>query len=137
MKLDNALFGYCAVIQPNGLFSLLNGGLAWVGVSGFPAKCNQLVLLAQFSFEPDECGKEYPCTVKVTSPSGDVLNPSQEITLKPIFHPKRIQPANTFLGLYNYDGFTFQTKGLHIFEFSVNGVAHGSVALEAIPLGDY
>ena len=135
MKLDFAIFGVSAVIQQNGLFSLLSGGMAWVAAKSFPAKCNQLVLLGRFSFEPDECGKEYACRVKVSSPTGDLLSPDLSVILKPIIHSRNIKSGNTFVALYNYDGFHFQSEGVHTFEFSVEDVSLGSLTLEAITEG--
>lgn len=132
MKLDFAMFANSAMLSPNGLFGVLDGGLEWVMTSSFPALCPNLVLLARVSFAPDECGKQYDCVVKVTSPDGSPLEPDLVVSLKPLANKRHADRPSTFTAHYRYDRFAFQKAGFHRFCFFIGEVSLGEISLEAV-----
>ncbi len=131
MKLDFAIFADSAILADNGLFSLLGGGIEWIEAPALPATCQHLVLLARFSFEAGECGKNYECVVEVTDPGGNVLTPNLSVTLKPAANPTHPESPSTFTARYGYDGFTMEHVGRYRFRFVIGDLSPGDAALEA------
>jgi hypothetical protein len=132
MRLDFAVFASHATLQKNGLFSVLDGGLEWISAKSFPAICKDLVLLARFSFDPVECGREWTCSVAVTGPDGSELKPELSITFTPPPNQRHPELPNTFVGLYTYDRFALLSPGLYRFGFNIGEVFVGETTLEAI-----
>jgi len=131
MKLDFALFANHAVVRPDGLFSMLDGGIVELEATSIPAMCPNLSLMARFSFDADECGKEHKCVVKVTSPSGNVLEPDAAIVLKPTLNTRHPSIRSTFTAHFGYDRFACQEAGTYRFSFHVGESFVGDATLEA------
>lgn len=113
MKLDYAIFGAAATVKPDGMFSLLDGGMVWLNARDFPATCPQLVLVAQLSFADSECDKDYGTVVKVYSPSEEYLAPDRSLTMRP--RKSGAADSNSFIAVYHFDGFTVGMEGAYRF----------------------
>ena len=101
-----------------------------LSMSGLPASCATLYLLARFSFSKEECDTTYPCLVKVTSPSGKALSPDLTIDLKPQIH-EGLSNSYTFSALFGYNGFTVTEAGVYKFVFTVGDLHLGIASIEA------
>lgn len=132
MKIDVAVFANHAVLRPDGLFSLLDGGLEWISVRELPAMCPNLALLARISFDPAECNREYEARVEVTSPTGKQMIPNLSVTLKPKLHARHPEQPTTFAAHFIYNGFVFEEAGFHRFEVKIGDTSLGLIMLEAV-----
>jgi hypothetical protein len=132
MNLDFALFANHATYQSNGLFSALNAGLDWISCKSLPSVCLDLALLARFSLEPTECGKEYECQVVVTAPSGTALAPNLTLNFTPKPQARHPERPTIFLAYFRYGGFYFQEAGFHRFSFVIDDLTIGEIFLEAV-----
>src|SRR5262245_37244472 len=90
MKVEYSIFAYSAILTPDGLFSLLGGGIEWVTAKSLPAVCRSLVLLVRLSLEPSEWSTTHECVVKVFDPDGNSLPPELVVTVKPT--PNKLHP---------------------------------------------
>lgn len=130
MKLDFAIFAFHASVRPDGLFSVLEGGLAWITAPGFPAATDTLALLARIGFDPNECGRQYTCKLKIELPSGDIEIPEMVVAVNPVLHPYRV-PQN-YTALFRFGTFVFPVAGLYRFGIFVDDNRVGDAVLEAI-----
>ncbi len=135
MKMDFAIFATHATIRSDGVFSLLDGGIAWIEANSFPAVCLNLSVLAQFSFDPAECDKNYECTAKVSSPDGNTLEPNLSVTLSPALNKRHPENSSTFTAHYLCDRFYLERAGFYRFAFHVGDLRLGEIALEGIERG--
>lgn len=124
MKVDCTLFARHGVMSPNGLFSLLEAGIATMFPPHLPITLKSLYFLVRLSLEPNECGEEYPCIVKVKSPSGEPLSEAM-ITIK------GIAETPTFAALYDFGGsFIMSETGEYLFCVFVNDNCLGEFPLK-------
>lgn len=131
MKLEFAFFAHSAILSDEGVFSLLNAGIEWVGVSSFPAKCQNLSLLARLLFEPAEVGQTYDCIVRVSAPDGEHLTPDLCVTMKPEFNRINRALPIPFVGLYGFNNFVFSKPGAYRFSFFIGNLSLGEITLNA------
>jgi hypothetical protein len=117
-------------MRPDGAFSILDGGITWASGKSFPFHLANLVLVARFSFGPSECGKEYNCSVKVSAPDGNVLQPDLVIILKPELHKRHPETNNTFTAKFQYDRIQFLQAGFYRFSIFIDDTAVGEAVFE-------
>ena len=127
MNLDFAFFASHGEVYPDGLFSVIGGGITQFTVTALPAVTQSLVLMARVHFEQKECETEYVCAAKVMSPSGRALEPALQITMK-----TTKQAFPTFTLLYRYNGFRFIEAGVYRFSLFVGETHVGDAALEVL-----
>jgi hypothetical protein len=132
MNLDYSVFSFAAIVEQNGLFGILNGGLEWLTAKSWPAAVQSLALLARFSFAPNECGKEYPCVVRVVSPAGAMLTPDLVVVLRPGVRARNPELNSSFVAVYRYPDFSFPMPGFYRFCFFIDDKQVGEAKLEAV-----
>ena len=132
MKLDFAVFAHSAFVLPNGTFSLLHGGYDWVAAKSFPTTMTDLVLLSRISFEASECGNNYDCIVKVSSPDGSILSPDLCIAMQPSINHRHPDEGNTLTCSFGYNGFVFMQPGFYRFALFIGDLQLGTAKIEFI-----
>jgi hypothetical protein len=132
MKMDFAIFATHATIRQDGVFSLLDGGIAWIEAYSFPAVCLNLSVLAKFAFAPAECGHTYECILKVKSPDGNTLEPKLSVMLNPVHNKRHPENPSSFTAHYLCDRFYLEGAGFYHFAFYVGDLCLGEVSLEGI-----
>jgi hypothetical protein len=132
MKLEFAFFAHLAHVYPDGSFSIINGGWTWIASTSFPSLCPNLSLVARFEFPSNECDRDHECSVKVTAPSGAVLQPSLSIKMRVPFNKVNASNPNTFTGQFKYDNFLIDAIGDYRFDFFFGDHSPGQSILHSI-----
>lgn len=132
MKLLFAFFAESIVLTSDGRFHVLNGCTSGLKAPAFPTYIPNLGLLARFSFETGEFGKEFNSKVHVVSPTGAELNPPLEVKLTP--QPDQQHPGrpNAYTVHYRYDGFTPPVVGEYKFIIQIDDEPVGVMTLEVV-----
>ena len=132
MKLLFAFFAESIVLTNDGRFHALNGSTEGLKVSVFPASVTNLSLLARFSFDVSEFGKEFRSKVKVVAPTGAELNPPLEVKLTPNAYQHHPERPNVYTVHYRYDGFAMTVPGEYKFHIQLDDQVAGVVTLDAV-----
>jgi hypothetical protein len=132
MKLLFAFFADAIVLTDDGRFHVLNGSTSGLKSATLPTTVANLGLLARFSFDSSEFGKEFHSKVKVVSPTGAELNPPLEVTLRPGPYQQHPERPNVYTVHYRYDGFTPIVAGEYKFVIYIDDEPVGDVTIDAI-----
>ena len=132
MKIDFTLFAGHAIVREDGTFDVLHGGYDRLTSASFPSVCTDLSLLARFVFEPNECGREYVCVVKVTAPDGNVLQPDLHVKMRVLVNELHPEKPNTLTGMFRYDGLLTAMPGVYRFSFFFGDFSPGHAEIEVV-----
>ena len=87
--------------------------------------------MARFVFEPNECGKEYVCVVKVTAPDGNVLQPDLHVKMRVLVNELHPEKPNTLTGMFRYDGLLTAMPGVYRFSFFFGDFSPGHAEIRS------
>ena len=131
MKLDFAFLAEAAVVNPQGIFNVLNGGLTQALSRAFPSILPPMSLIARLHFDRDECDKSHHAIVTVFDPNRVCLFQSELDVNAPIhqYHPAT---GNTFLAKFGFSSIETRMPGRSVCALAVDGLELGEVPFDII-----
>ena len=133
MKLEFAILANAASVAPNGLISMIDGGLEWLTAPSFPATQPSMTLVARIVFLPEECGRKYVLRTRIVAPTGDTLDPSIEVPFEAKRHAKfpKDKSASTTFAL-TFLNVRFPAPGEYAIRIAIDRKKVGRFVFEAV-----
>ena len=125
MEMVYGFLANSAEVVQDGRFFVQGGGIDGIGVRSVPSVMPSLAIVANISFEPQECEQSHRLRITLTNPDGNVMLPDCEVELRPRQSEPAIRNTISLSVSVNLFGLPLRSR-VHIFLVSSSEIT-GSV----------
>jgi hypothetical protein len=131
MELERIFLARFAEITPDGLFTVVGGGMNRIGVSRFPWSLGFLFLLTQYRVTAEEAGRQHVMSVERETPNGRTEPIGAEFPMIPLTPNTPVGPDGKFVFSLSYllANPTFPEAGVYKYRLKIDGQRIGEVQL--------
>ena len=131
MKLEDIFFARFAELGPDGLFTVVGGGLNKINADGFPSSWGILFLLTRVRLTPEEAQAQHTTAVVRETPDGQIEPIGEESPMMRLPPTADIGPDGRLslsfcVCLVNL---VFLTPGVYKYRFKIDGQEFGAAEL--------
>ena len=131
MQLEAIFFAKFADLTPDGLFTVVGGGLNRINTDGFPSSWDMLFLVSRLRLTTEEARGQHTVAVEREIPGGQIEPIGTENSMEPIPPTADIGPDGR-LGLsfaFCLVNLNFPEAGVYKYRFKIDGREFGAAEL--------
>jgi hypothetical protein len=131
MRLEDIFLARFADLTPDGLFTIVGGGVNRINAGGLPWSWGILFMLARLRFSPEEAAARHTAAVERQTPDGQIEPLGDESSLPPLSSDVEIGPDG-MVGLnftYCLVSLQFPRAGVYKYRLKIDGHEVGAVEL--------
>ena len=119
MEMVYGFLANSAEVVQDGRFFVQGGGIDGIGVRSVPSVMPSLAIVANISFEPQECEQSHRLRITLTNPDGNVMLPDCEVELRPRQSEPAIRNTISLSVSVNLFGLPLRLEGAHFFSLFI------------------